>query len=209
MIHSAVEKPKSDMRKVPSAHAQAPYAVGKGKPPVQHQFKKGGKPGPGRPKGSFNKSDLDTVLDEKVAVGEDRLGRPVRKSGRRVANLQLRNKAMQGDMAAIKLIKDHEVKMAAIRARQGDAPPTPAEIRKQLEEEQQRKALSGRLVALLEWQAQLRREGLLNHVDGKPGLTQLVYDALRDYREKQGWPRDPGRGEPWHHWTLDDEAPPK
>lgn len=195
--------------KSPSAspYQQAPYAIGKGKPPPQHQFKKGGKPGPGRPKGSSNKSDLDKVLDELVVVGEDRLGRPIRKQGRRVANLQLRNKAMQGDLYAIRIIKDHEVKMASVRARQGDAPPTAAEIRKKLEQEQQTQTLTQELADRLNWMAQMKRNGLLGNPDNAPDLSSFVYEALRYYREKQGWPRDPGVGEPWDRSVLGSEDP--
>jgi hypothetical protein len=46
----------------PAEEAVPPRKVGRGHPPVEHQFRKGGKPGPGRPKGSKNH---DTKLKER------------------------------------------------------------------------------------------------------------------------------------------------
>jgi hypothetical protein len=46
----------------PSRSSETPRKVGRGHPPVEHQFKKGNKGGPGRPKGSKNH---DTKLRER------------------------------------------------------------------------------------------------------------------------------------------------
>ena len=59
---------------------------------------------------------------ERVLVGEDRLGRPIRKSVRRVIDTTLAKLAMKGEISAIKVIKECELKLAAIKARSGPEP---------------------------------------------------------------------------------------
>lgn len=110
-----------------SKSASKPYAVGKGKPPKEHQFKPGNKRG-GRKAGSRNRTDFDKLHDELVTIGEDRLGRPIRKRWREVINRQLLQKAAKGDLAAIRIVKEYELKQAALARSFGPPPPTPAEI---------------------------------------------------------------------------------
>ena len=105
-----------------SRYAEAPYEVGKGKPPVEHQFKVGGKPGPGRRKKPITKSDFDEVFDEIITIGEDRRGRPIRRSARRVSNMMLRKLVLEGNLQAIKFMKMHELRLALIKA-QYTVPP--------------------------------------------------------------------------------------
>src|SRR5437763_216317 len=84
-----------------------PYRVGKGKPPKEHQFKKG-QPSPnpqGRPKGSTRESQLQKMLKKRIFVtGAD--GRRVRKPLEEVINHKLVETAAKGDFKAIKLINE-------------------------------------------------------------------------------------------------------
>lgn len=150
-----------------SKYADKPYDVGKGKPPRQHQFKAGNRGG-GRKRGSRNKTDFDKMLDERVVAGEDRLGRPKRRRLRELVNRQLIQKAALGDLAAIRIVKEFELKQAALR-RGFDAPLTPAQIAEAEAEQEQKRQLSGRLVGLLEQMAAAKRETAprLVYRDGK------------------------------------------
>lgn len=173
-------KPRKHTR---SPYENAPYEVGKGKPPAQHRFKKGGKAGPGRPRGSRNRPDLDKLLDEPIQIGEDRLGRPIRRSGRRVINMQLMKQAAQGDLRAIKIIKEFELRLEAIKVRQGEAAPTVEEVMRQAKEDQLKQELSAKLAAgLLEHMEMitvLKRMRLLGR-DGKTWSTTArhVFDMI-------------------------------
>ena len=109
--------------KVNPRYADASYDVGKGKPPAAHQFKPGGKPGPGRRKKVSNKTDFDEVLDEMIVVGHDKRGRPIWRSARRVINMQLRNLALKGNLQAIKFMKMHELRIALARLEYLTPPP--------------------------------------------------------------------------------------
>lgn len=186
-----------------------PYSVGKGKPPREHQFKKGGKAGPGRPKGSRGKSDYDKLLDERIVVGEDRLGRPIRKSWRHIVNVTLLKKAGQGDIAAIRLAKEFEYKAMALAVRNGPPPLTLAEERQRERDEEQKKELSGSLSQLLVWVANLKRERVLMTVDGKLVLAPWAVKAFGDYRIANGAPRVPGPGGCWSPHADDDDLGPK
>jgi len=80
------------------------YEVGYGKPPKEHQFKKG-QPAAnpkGRPKGRKSKGIVDK-LDEKVVVGTKN-GRRVRKTLREVLDHNLVKDAIAGDKHARSLI---------------------------------------------------------------------------------------------------------
>ena len=162
------EKPKRKPRKRPSPRAGAPYEVGKGKPPKASQFKKGGKGGPGRPRGSTNPADLGKLLDERVIVGEDSLGRPRRKTVRRVIDTTLAKLAMKGDIGAIKVVKDYELRLEAIKARGGNGLLSVEEAMKIAREDEEKKRLQQKLTAnilhYMEQQATLKRLGL---VEGK------------------------------------------
>jgi hypothetical protein len=80
------------------------YAVGKGKPPSQHQFKKGRSGNPtGRPKGPKNmRMILNQVLDRKMNIVE---GGAIRRVTIRSLILnKFAMKAMKGDGAALNLL---------------------------------------------------------------------------------------------------------
>jgi hypothetical protein len=88
-------------------YADASYTVGKGKPPVEHRFRKGA-PSPnaaGRPKGSTSKSHIERLLAKRVTVNGPN-GTQVRKAVREVIDHKLVQKAADGDLKAIKLIDD-------------------------------------------------------------------------------------------------------
>ena len=109
--------------KVNPRYADAAYEVGKGKPPVANQFKLGCKPGPGRRKKSSNKTDFDKVFDEMIVVGHDNRGRPIRKSARTIANMQLRKLVLECNLQAIKFMKMHELRITLARLAYLSPPP--------------------------------------------------------------------------------------
>lgn len=152
----------------PSRYADKPYAVGKGKPPKAHQFKAGNTLG-GRKRGSRNRTSFDKLLDERVQVGEDRLGRPIRKRWREIINLQLLKKAGNGDLAAIRIVKEFELKQAALARVSESASLSPAEIARAETERAEKEALAARLVQLIENTATAKRGDLPRMVyrDGK------------------------------------------
>jgi len=174
-------KPKAS-RKAASRYANASHRVGKGKPPIEHQFKKGGKPGPGRPRGSRSRSPFDKLLDERVPVGEDRLGRPIRKSWREIINRQLLTSAGKSDLSAIRLVKEYEFKLAELDRRYGESPPPMEEIRRKALEDVERQQLSANLSAkftgYLEQIAQLKKYGVLEFRDGVPVLSPKIIQYL-------------------------------
>lgn len=82
--------------------------VGYGKPPKEHQFKKGNKLGKGRPKGAANmKTLVNAALSVKVST---KIGGKTKKMTKaELALHQLAHKASQGDLKAIdKVIAMHE-----------------------------------------------------------------------------------------------------
>ncbi|MEL7475281.1 MAG: DUF5681 domain-containing protein [Cyanobacteria bacterium J06555_12] len=163
---------KKIRRKARSSYEKASYEVGKGKPPKQSQFKPGGKGGPGRPRGSRNKSDIDKVLDRKIVVGEDSLGRPVRKTVRDVINTQLANKAVKGDNAAIKLIKELEFKAQLANSRAQDT-PTSDEILAAAREEEKRSKNADRITKTI--------SSYLNHIAELKKLGLIDFDGEGDF----------------------------
>lgn len=156
------------------------YRVGKNRPPVEHQFAKGGKPGPGRPKDSKGRTILDRLLGQKVAVGEDRLGRVVRKSWGEVIDYRLLKAAAEGDLRAIKLVKEFEYRYAELERRYGPAQPSHADVIKQVEEQIERDRsnaeLSRGMVAVMNVVAQLKKLGYVAFVDGLPVVTDKATD---------------------------------
>lgn len=187
------------------------YKVGKGKPPREYQFKKGGKGGPGRPKGSRVRSDYEKLLEERIVVGEDRAGRPIRKSWRDVMNRQLLKKAAQGDLHAIRIAKDFELKAAAIAARTGPPAPTAAELRQQEKQLEQRKQSTADIMPLLERFANMRKAcvtGNDNSSDGGVNFAPWVMEAIGDYREKHGAQREIWPNSSWSPHPESEDFPP-
>jgi Family of unknown function (DUF5681) len=162
--------------------ADKPYTVGKGKPPVKSRFKKGG-PSPnknGRPKGSKNVTSFDKLKAKRVQIGIDDRGRPVWRSLGEVIDHQLLKQAAEGSLAAIKIVKDHEAKLAAQAQRTAS---DPAEIRRQIEEEQERTVLSEKLRksigSCLNMMAQLKKQGIADFVDEQLVIAPWVIEAAQ------------------------------
>lgn len=189
--------------KKPSRPAPTSYDVGKYKPPVEHRFKPGNKGG-GRKKGSKNKDHFDDLLDQKVVIGHDSVGRPIRKTWRKIIDLQLLKMAAERNLGAMKLVKDFELKRQALKARLNPG-KTEAEVRDELAE--QSKPYRDTLIEVLDNMAGWKWAGILgdnDEADRHPidefhghGLAAWVYEAMMDYRQKLGEPRDPG---PWQAW---------
>ena len=193
----------------PSTEREKPYKVGKNRPPIEHRFKKGGKGGPGRPKGSRGRSSYDKLLDERVVVGEDRLGRRIRKTWRELINVQLAKQAGQGDLRAIGLSNDYELKLLALNASKGPAPPTAEELRLHEEEMAKREILAGKLAGLLKWGVDMKKDGIITNLGPEMQLAPWLIEAIADYREKHGRTRDPGPGESWNPHPPTDEGGPE
>lgn len=113
----------------PGAPTAEPYRVGKGKPPLHTQFKKGNKLGKGRPRGAKNfKTIVNEVLGAKVTAKIN--GKAVRISRTELAMHQLSNKAGAGDLKAI----DKVIAMEERYGPQDDpAGPSPEEIMRDLD----------------------------------------------------------------------------
>lgn len=165
------------------------YAVGKGKPPVEHQFKKGNKGG-GRKPGSRNKHNFYKLYEERIQVGEDRLGRAIMKPFGEVIDRQLFKKAAQGDLAAIRIVKEFQIKLAAFERTFGPRPQTAAEAAEAQREEAKKIELSWRLTAanidILELLARLKKSGIVDCIDGH---WAIVPEAER--RNSKNGTKDP------------------
>ena len=146
------------------SHDEEPYRVGKGRPPKEHQYKKG-QPSPnskGRPKGSTRQSQLQKMLKKKVWVTDEE-GRRVRKPVQEIIDHRLiEAAAKQGDLKAIKLINELTIMHERFeRSRQ----PTAAEIKQQMAEEEEKKQVSEKLrngmIEILNLIARLKKLGVL------------------------------------------------
>jgi hypothetical protein len=152
--------------------ADRPYEVGKGKPPIEHRFKKG-QPSPnprGRPKGSTRANSLQKLLGTIVWVNAPD-GRRVRKSLGEVIDHKLVEMAAKGDFKAIKLIKEIELQYRRLGLIDQ---PTAAGIKKQHQEEEEKRALVEKIrrdmIDMLEFTQRLKKLGILRFVDGpRPG----------------------------------------
>ena len=161
--------------------------MGKGKPPVEHQFQHGNKLG-GRRKGSGNKNHLENLLDEKVVIGYDKIGRPRRRTWRTVINQQLLKKAAEGDLKAIKLVIEFELKRTALGANNFPV-ATEADYKELAEKQRLSEELVERMVGWLTLQAELKKLGALGYKDGKAFVPSWIGEAMREYRERH---RDDG-----------------
>jgi len=177
------EVPRKPARPGRSKYADREYEVGKGKPPRRHQFKPGNAGG-GRKKGSRNRTDFEKLMNERVLVGEDRLGRPIRKRMAYVIDRKLMQLALSGELGAIRLVKEVQLKQAA-KTRDADV-PTAADLAKEAAEQAERQALSARLVGLLDEMAAAKRANGPKHVYRNGKI--VIEDAPPD--------GDPGGDEP-------------
>ncbi|MGI8705193.1 MAG: DUF5681 domain-containing protein [Sphingomicrobium sp.] len=105
------------------------YKVGKGKPPLHTQFKKGNKAAKGRPKGSKNiKTIVNEVLGSKVRAKIN--GKPVTITNTQYVMMQLASQARAGQFKAMD-------KVIALEERYGPqedpAGPAPEEIERDVE----------------------------------------------------------------------------
>ena len=147
---------------MPRKPSQEPYSVGKGKPPKEHQFKKG-QPSPnphGRPKGSTRDSQLQKMLKKKVWVaGPD--GRRIRKALSEIIDHKLIEAAAKGDFKAIKLI--NELLLMHERHQRG-RPPSREELLQEMAEEQQLQEAQEKtrqmMIEHLDFLQDLRRYGI-------------------------------------------------
>jgi hypothetical protein len=174
---------------MPHNAGSEPYRVGKGKPPREHQFKKG-QPSPnprGRPKGSSRESLLQKMLKKKVWVtGTD--GRRVRKSLQEIIDHRLIEAAAGSDLKAIKLVNELLIMHERFQvARQ----PTREEIIQQLEEEEQLREAQAKTQAMfmeyLEILEDLRRYGIT-----EPGgdFADWVLKAAAEHDPDAYWASD-------------------
>jgi len=172
-------------RRSRSEHADAPYAVGKYKPPVEHQFKPGNRRG-GRKPGSRNQTDLQKLLDTYVVIGEDRLGRPIRRRWRDVINRQLIKRAAEGDLAAIRLVMEFDHKMEALKLRGGSAPLTEAEHAKAAAEHAENDKFRRTMIDQLDLMAALKRHGLIDTVEGRLAPAPWAVQAANTRKQLGG-----------------------
>lgn len=157
------------------------YEVGKGRPPKEHQFK-AGQPSAnprGRPKGSKNRTDFEKLMAEKVTVGYDSRGRPIKRTMAEVVDRTLLNLAVkEKDLRAIKVIKEAQLKFAQLHAAHL---PDEAAVRADIEQEEQRRELVVRLTQMLEFVADAKRLGILEtHHDGGIRVAPWVIQAAQD-----------------------------
>lgn len=170
---------------------QEPYRVGKGKPPKEHQWKKG-QPSPngrGRPKGSSRQTQLQKMLAKKIWVtGSD--GRAVRKTIHEVIDHKLLEMAAKGDLKAIKLIKE----LLVIYERLGlvNQPSAADQKRLAAEAEEKRKhaekilAFVHDTMALIE---RFKRYDIVSVVGGRPYVSEWVIEAAAERRPNSGFAR--------------------
>lgn len=108
---------------------ESEYKVGYRKPPEEHQFKKGGPGGPGRPKGSKNRETLLLAqLREQVDVNID--GESKRMSKLELIIRRLVNSAIKGDLKSIAFINQLLDKFMGTESREAapSVPLTDAEL---------------------------------------------------------------------------------
>ena len=156
-----------------------PYRVGKGKPPTEHQWKKG-QPSPnpkGRPKGSSKETKLQKLLKKKVWVtGPD--GRAVRRTLQEVIDHKLVQTAANGDLKAIKFI--HEIALMHERFSRS-VQPSREELKRQMAEEEEKEQLTQKLrqhfVEQLDFMARLKKLGVVEFSGGKPLMPAWVVEA--------------------------------
>jgi len=126
-----------------------PYKVGKGMPPKDTQFKKGCKPGPGRPKGSTTKHPFDKLLDEKAWVVEG--GRRVRKRIRDILDKKLVQVALGEDLRGYALYLKYKLELERMNRSYG---PAPEELAAKIRDDELRQENARKTFGML---VQLRR----------------------------------------------------
>jgi hypothetical protein len=174
---------------MPRKPSQEPYSVGKGKPPREHQFKKG-EPSPnphGRPKGSTRESQLQKMLRKKVWA-TDADGRRVRKPLHEIIDHKLVEAAAKGDFKAIKLI--NELVIMHERHQRGRPPSREELLQEMAEEEQLRQAQEKTkqwAIEQLEFMTDLKRYGI---TETGRGLASWVLEEAAKRRPDAYWATD-------------------
>lgn len=169
--------------------ADQPYRVGKGKPPEEHQWKKGqASPNPkGRPKGSTRQTQLQKLLKKKVWVtGPD--GRAVRRTLQEIIDHKLVQTAAGGDLKAIELVS----KLALMHERfSRSVQPSREELKRQMAEEEERERLNQKLVQnfaeQLDFMASLKKLGVVVFSNGKPCVPRWVLEAAAERQPNSGF----------------------
>jgi len=163
-------------------YADRPYKVGKGKPPVESQFKHGQKPPKkaGRPPGAKAKKPLRKFLDEQIPV-PDKNGKIMMMTLEEAMDKRLIHKAVQdGDLRAIALVKKLIAELEKVEAGQ---PLSADEIIRQREEERERERLAEQLrrawVDMLNFAAMLKKLGLLEYKNGQPYVPAWAIEAAK------------------------------
>lgn len=170
---------------------EGPYRVGKGKPPREYQWQKGGPSpnGAGRPKGSTKQNQLQKMLAKKIWVtGSD--GRAVKKTIHEVIDHKLLELAAKGDLKAIKLIKE----LLVIYERLGFvAQPSAAKQRRlAAETEEKRKRADAITKMIHETMAiveELKRYDLLHSVQGRMCVSEWAIEAAAERKPNSGFAR--------------------
>jgi hypothetical protein len=168
---------------------EKPYRVGKGRPPKEHQWKKG-QPSPnkkGRPKGSTRQTQLQKMLAKKIRV-TDSSGRTVRKTVHEVIDHKLLEMAAKGDLKAIKLIKE----LLVIYERLGLVDqPSPAEQRRLAAEEEEKRKHVVKLTKMINDTMNLvqsfKRYDIVKFVNGAPRVADWVLEAAAERQPNSGF----------------------
>ena len=118
------------------------YEVGYGKPPKDTQFKKGSSGNPkGRPK-KVRDFDLELLRQSNATIVINENGHPRRISKHEAVSMQLINKAISGNIFALRTYVDrHEIgleKRALLEASKASGPIKPEDLRSLTDEELER-----------------------------------------------------------------------
>lgn len=188
------ERPPKRSRKPRSPkYENAPYDVGKYKPPAKHQFQPGNKEAAKRKPRTRKVVGPDELMAELVQIGVDGRGRPIKKPFGEVIDRQLMKKAGNADLKAIKIFNDYRLKLAALKgARKPEK--TAAEIREEIEQERKSKEFSATIVTALTFIANAKEKGIIDTTDGWK-IAPWVETAMSEYCERHGPQPDPDEDE--------------
>lgn len=160
----ATPRKSTKPKKAQALPKNTPYKVGRGKPPKANQFKPGNKLG-GRKPGSKNINPYQKLLDEKVTIGRDRLGRAIRRSWRKLIDQQLLKQAVEGNLAAIKLSKEFDLKTAALQRSSAGPMPTIEALRQEARDIDDREKTTAKLVQsygqILDFASDMKKVGMV------------------------------------------------
>lgn len=169
-------------------YADRPYKVGKGKPPVESQFKHGQKPPKkaGRPPGAKAKNSLRKILDERVPV-PGKNGNIIMMTLEEAMDKRLIHKAVQdGDLRAIALVKKLIAELEKVEAGQ---PLSADEIIRQRDEEREKQVHAANIrqgiIDHLQVIASMKKLGVIEFVNGHECITKWILDEIGARRAAQ------------------------